>query len=159
MPIAFKAVMRPLDLDEAYLDRRLDFGLGYFYESGKGGQWQGGSFDVGVFPVRHVVDDTVFRIGVHVEAKLVHASDATRFGRGVAFRFTGDFARFSNGPFESHDMRGGAVGVAYGEIGAGLFVEASYEEAPPLVGRTLIGGLTVRLPAAGGLFWGWLWGR
>ena len=107
-------------------------------------------------PIFHVLGDTAkststARLLPQAQLRLLVDPVSRKVGWGASVRATFEFASFTSlDTFGTSSSRGFLVGVAYGEIGVGAFVDMSYHSLDQLRGWTVTAGLSLRLPAAVG---------
>lgn len=176
VPIDISA--KPAGAFERFWDRNLEFGVGYRVAPNNLSRvHHGPTMSAGyLLPVslRPPVDgqsDLGMRFGFTGQGNVLVGNEVDGIGYGATFRFTTEWVRFDNGEFDSctydsdpgyQDLDGDgyndtdddyscSFGYSFGELGIGLFAEASWLD----LGTRPIGwigfGLTLRVPAAAGI--------
>ena len=146
--------VHPLQLDESLLERPIDVGVGFVSEEGTThaarGVYLEGSF---AFVRERVTPRLLARGSAGVVLRLLSDDALPVLARGMGLRLAIEFAEYVTGPVAVKGRDGGFVGFAFGELGAGLFVEGNYTQyGIDNVGQLVI-GLQFRLPATVGVAW------
>ncbi len=146
--------VHPLQLDESLLERPIDVGVGFVSEEGTNhaarGAYLEGSF---AFVREHVTPRLLARGSAGVVLRLLSDDALPVLARGMGLRLSIELAEYVTGPVALRGRDGGFLGYAFGELGAGLFVEGDYTQyGIDNVGQLVI-GLQFRLPATVGIAW------
>ncbi|MDI1443169.1 hypothetical protein [Polyangium sp. 6x1] len=139
--------LKPLQLIREWQKRRADINLGYTFEAGAGPSRHGAFAEGTVFPVV----DRSGRIGISAQPRLWYEPGTDKMGLGMAARITGELTTFVDKPFSGSSSSGAGAGIAYGEAGAGLYLEGAYAKIGERPNVTIGLGLTVRIPATAGV--------
>jgi hypothetical protein len=160
---------KPLGVAESMWDRSFDVGVGYRFVPTTGREFHHGptaslSYVVPISMQQPLDGESEpgLRFLFTGQSQLVLGNEVDDVGIGATFRFTSEWAGYSSGPFDGcetqpdafvaeGDDTSCAFGHSFGEVGLGLFAEASYLE---LSGRPVgwVGfGLSFRIPAAIGI--------
>lgn len=140
----------PWQFIEAHGERTFDLGLGYRGTFGDVGPSIVGPYLEGAwFPL---VDEGL-RIGTHIQLQALSQSGLLHIdGAGLAVRQSIELFTFVSEPVDSCNSSSGCfLGIAHGESGGALYVEAG---AGALSGRGvwhISAGLTLRIPATVGI--------
>ena len=154
LAVPLRVGMYPLQAFREMGGREVDAGVGYQVWTGSSLYWPHGPYlDVTyLYPLpQHP------RIRLHVTAK-GHALNraVSGWGFGASLQVGIEFIDFANGPFESCDSDGCAVGSAYGEGGIDFFLDGSRVIFAQSDLTFIGGGIGFRIPATFGVGFAWL---
>ena len=159
-PMVTHLGVHPLQLDRGLLDRPFDVGFGFVAENGANrsarGAYLEGSFAFVREPIAHGV---IARASVGLLFRILEEDANPLLARGMGLRLALELSTYGQGPVAFAGRDGGFLGYAFGELGAGLFVEGNYTQfGIDNVGQLVI-GLQFRLPAAVGVAWAYYKGK
>ena len=153
--LGVRATLNPLQVPKRMHDRLVDFGLGYGWQWGAApGPLHGPLVEVGI--QRPLGSATRARWGVRASFMALDASSGVERIDGFqgGLQAMVEWSTFADDPY-SHDCDGGnnnfcGFGHAYGEGGAGLFLEAQHARLPGVISWAMVFGVSIQLPATVG---------
>jgi hypothetical protein len=153
-PVVTHVGVHPLQLDASLLDRPIDVGVGFVSEEGANHAARGAYLDGSFAFVRERISSRLLARGsAGLVFRLLKDDTLPILARGMGLRLSLEFATYVMGPVAFAGRDGGFLGYAFGELAAGLFVEADYTQyGVDNVGQ-LVFGVQFRLPATVGVAW------
>ncbi len=153
VPLDVRVGLHPMQLDEAALGRRFDFGVGYL-RSQSGSSRIDGAYAEGAVVLWNRLGDNPFaprtskayvRLSLQGQLRVLAERSLPRFGRGVAASMvleTGSFASIFDGPAD-HE---GLFGRIRGEASTGIYLEGADATLGDTSISTFSVGLVMRTP-------------
>jgi hypothetical protein len=171
VPFQLRASVRPLEFAPSLLYRRADFGAGYLLDVGARSATQGAYVEAASIPyvgrptllpeaeatrrTRKLLPegDTVRRLMLRAQGRLLHNDRAGDVGGGFALQVTYEWLIFTSSPGGMTNTKSGFGSLAsYAEAGIGFFAEGAYSSFPSGDIWSASLGLVFKLPAAIGIF-------
>jgi hypothetical protein len=156
--IVGRAALRPLGAVADEQERRFDLSVGYVAEVPPdeallGYLRHGGFLGVTYVPWTHRIGNGSWftRLGVQAMPEVLWLETADQLGGGMTFSTDLELYSYASGDVAGFDVEGGFIGGAVGEGGIGITASGGVRGIDRLRYWTLGLGMSVRLPATGGL--------
>lgn len=156
-PVQVRAAVHPLQLFPRLMNRVADVGVGYLLDYGANASVNGGYLEASVNALRSELGGGLGRLSVGGQLRLIKVDPEDAWGQSVALHLAWEYSSFTDSDFSNATSKGGSFGHSYGEVGIGVFLEGAWLRAGTLQGWTATAGLVVRIPAAYGIAYAWIW--